>query len=266
MFQSQSPGIRGENLWSGLRSFYRRCKERRASLWGKLQLPLTFAVLGLILWGLFRPGPDAPLWEALPEEDGPDVVEESEHEVPGASAVTEEVRATGAPGDDLSGASSEATAAPQTEAALCRIYLTGGVRQPGVYALVRDALLVEAVEAAGGLSSDALADRVNLASVIQDQGHYHIPREGEDNVPELPGALPEAGGGQIAPAPLLVDLNRAGSEELQTLPGIGPGLAQRILDYREANGAFARCEELMEVPGIKEAKFDGLKDHLKPLG
>jgi competence protein ComEA len=143
------------------------------------------------------------------------------------------------------------------------VHVVGRVRHPGVVRLPVGARVQQAVTAAGGARRDADLARVNLARPLVDGEQVVVPRPGEPvggvaaagAVPVAPGGAPPgaspAGGG---PAPgQLVNLNTATLAELDTLPGVGPVLAQRILDWRAQNGRFTAVEELGEVSGIGDA-------------
>ncbi|HLV36889.1 MAG TPA: helix-hairpin-helix domain-containing protein [Spirillospora sp.] len=129
------------------------------------------------------------------------------------------------------------------------IYITGAVQQPQTtLSLPAGSRVQDAIDAAGGLLDDADLDRVNLAQVLRDGDQVHVPSQtGGDTVLATPGT-----GG-------LVFINRATSEELQTLPGVGPALAERIIAYREANGPFSSLDDLDNVSGIGPALLSGLE-------
>jgi competence protein ComEA len=109
------------------------------------------------------------------------------------------------------------------------------------------------MEAAGGPTEDADLERINLALPVSDGQQVHVPRQGEDNPPVQPPS------GQPAPG-AKVNINTAGIELLESLPGIGPALAQRIVDYRQSHGPFERIEDVTEVSGIGEAIFEAIQD------
>jgi competence protein ComEA len=127
----------------------------------------------------------------------------------------------------------------------------------------------DAVMAAGGARPDADLDAVNLAREVVDGERIYVPLPGE--VPPVPADGGRAGGTDAAGAaggsggaggaePGPVDLNRADAAALDTLPGIGPVLAQRIVAFREKNGPFADVESLVDVPGIGPAILDSVRD------
>lgn len=138
-----------------------------------------------------------------------------------------------------------ATSAP---ASTFEVHVAGWVVRPGVVTVSEGSIVADAVEAAGGMRIGARPDLINLAEPVQP---------GEQVV--LPG--PESGAGDVAVAgDSLVSLNRADASTLETLPGVGPVLAERIVAFREQNGPFQQVEDLLQVPGIGEAKLASLRD------
>jgi competence protein ComEA len=127
------------------------------------------------------------------------------------------------------------------------------VQQPDVYALAPDSIVKDAVMAAGGASDDADLDRINLALRVADGQHIYVPRTGEDALPVSPPS-----GRSVTPD--RININTADLAALESLPGIGPTLAQRILDYRQAHGPFARVKDIMEVSGIGPSTFEKIQD------
>ena len=152
------------------------------------------------------------------------------------------------------------SASAQTE---LKVYVTGAVRNPGVYTLRQDDRLQDAVDAAGGLTSEAASESVNLAMRVQDEGHYHIPRPGETPPPSASLATINAGGTAstaTSAANGLIDLNVASVDLLDTLPGIGPALATAIVTFREEHGPFESVEEITEVSRIAPATYEKIRD------
>ncbi|MFA9446560.1 ComEA family DNA-binding protein [Egicoccus sp. AB-alg6-2] len=140
------------------------------------------------------------------------------------------------------------------------VHVTGAVARPGVVTLDAGARVADAVAAAGGATDGALVEHLNLARLLQDGEHVHLPREGEDPPPVAaapPGAA-DAGAGGAASEP--IDLNRATAEQLTSLPGIGPAKAQAVIRHREEHGPFRAPGDLRQVPGIGEKTFQGLAD------
>lgn len=152
------------------------------------------------------------------------------------------------------------TPLPAPTLAPIRVHVAGAVRQPAVYELPPGSIVQHAVDAAGGPSPDADLNGINLALELCDQQQVHVPCQGEANPPpSVSGGAPGGGGSAGA----LVDINAATAAELETLPRIGPTMAQRIIAYREANGPFVALEDIQDVPGIGPATFEGLKDLIR---
>jgi competence protein ComEA len=131
--------------------------------------------------------------------------------------------------------------------------VTGAVRRPGVYRLVAGAGVQDAVRRAGPLAHADLSS-VNLAARVTDGEQVIVPRRGRG------GAV--VGAGPTASAPTVVSINSGTLEQLETLDGIGPSLAQRIIDFRTAHGGFRSLEELDQVPGIGPARLAALHGHV----
>jgi len=131
------------------------------------------------------------------------------------------------------------------------VYVTGAVVDPGVYRLLEGSRVEEALEAAGGPTAEADLNRVNLARMVHDEDQIYVPAIGEEN-PPLPSGSSSEGD--------LVNIDTASAAELETLPGIGPILAQGIIDHREAHGRFDAIEEIMEVRGIGEGVFEEIRE------
>jgi competence protein ComEA len=173
------------------------------------------------------------------------------------------------PGGGSTGPAVEITgSAPPTpgEGPVIFVHVLGAVAQPGLFEVAEDARVVDAVAAAGGLLPTADQTGVNLARLVSDGEQLYIPALGEV-VPGEAGGTPggsgagTGGAGSAGPGTTAtVNLNTATAADLDTLPRIGPAMAQRILDYREAEGRFASIEDLRNVTGIGEKTFAALKD------
>lgn len=149
------------------------------------------------------------------------------------------------------------TSLPTPTPAPIRVHVAGAVRQPAVYELPPGSIVQDAVNIAGGPAADADLDRVNLAVELRDQQQVYVPRQGETHLPPpVSGGGP--GGGGTAGG--LININTATTAELETLPHIGPVMAQRIVDCREANGPFETIEDIQNVPGIGPVTFEEIKD------
>ena len=117
--------------------------------------------------------------------------------------------------------------------------------------------MADAIEAAGGLTTDADDTRINLAAPVADGERIYVLARGEV-APAVVGAGSAAGAEPSATAP--VDLNTADATALETLPGVGPATASAILEHRGKVGLFTSVDQLLDVPGIGEAKLDALRD------
>ncbi|MBI5568263.1 MAG: helix-hairpin-helix domain-containing protein [Chloroflexi bacterium] len=139
--------------------------------------------------------------------------------------------------------------------ALINVYVSGAVNQPDVYALPVGSLVKDAVTKAGGATAEADLDHVNLALKLNDQMQVYVPRKGEAV------ATPKAPSGSATlSAP--ININTANVEELDLLPGIGPSIAQAIIDYRTQNGPFKTIDDINAVKGIGDALFAKIKDSI----
>ena len=164
-------------------------------------------------------------------------------------------------------------------AAHVKVHVMGAVRNPGVYQLPSTARVVDAVRAAGGAVNAADLERINLAQTLVDTEQIFVPtrqqrttritvapriRSNTSTVaPSIPGAtptttLPNENGSTTSNGK--VNINTATATQLDTLPGVGPSTAKAIISYRTKSGSFKKVSDLMNVPGIGQAKFDALRD------
>lgn len=134
------------------------------------------------------------------------------------------------------------------------VHVVGAVRAPGLYRLARGKRVADAVARAGGTTARADLALINLAAPVSDGQQVVVPARAP------PGA---AVGGAAAPGGP-VHLNSATVEQLDTLPGVGPVTAQKIVDYREQHGAFASVRELDAIPGIGPARLEQLSGLVAP--
>ncbi len=146
------------------------------------------------------------------------------------------------------------------------IHVIGAVHNPGVYTLGPDSRVVDALAAAGGLLPDGDGTQVNLAARLSDGDQLNIPTQRP--TPEVGAHFVEPGqptyGG--ASDQQRVDLNTATQAELETLPGIGPATAAKIIDYRNTKGPFRSPEDLQKVSGIGPATYQRLADLITVTG
>ena len=151
------------------------------------------------------------------------------------------------------------------------VHVAGAVRRPGLYRVAAGARAGSAVDAAGGVSRRADLRAINLAATVRDGQQVVVPARGERpsaavGVPPVAGAPPSGGGGAAAPdaAGAKLSLSSATVQQLDALDGIGPTLAQRILQWRDAHGGFKSVAQLREVEGIGEKRFEALRQAVEP--
>ena len=259
----------------------------RSTRWGlSPRVLLLVAVLALVavVWGVTQ-------FSAAPR------AEQVASPSASRSASAESVQAVGAQQSPATQSAAQATAQPSESAqggpsgeATVRVHVAGAVNNPGVYTLPAQGRAVDAIAAASGAAADADLDRVNLAGALSDGVQIYVPHRGETAAPaqiQPNGGTANAGQGNAAngaaqngasqggtqpqPARTLtpagsaqkgstpVNINTATAEELQTLPRIGPAMAQRIIAWREAHGGFRSVDELDAVPGIGPSMLENLR-------
>lgn len=251
----------------------------RSARWGlSPRVLLLVAVLALVavVWGVTQ-------FSAAPRAE--------QFASPSASA--ESVQAVGAQQSPGTQSTAQPSANPSESAqggasgeATVRVHVAGAVNNPGVYTLPAQGRAVDAIAAASGAAADADLDRVNLAGALSDGVQIYVPHRGETAAPaqiQPNGGTANAGQGNAAngaaqnnaaqpqPARTLtasgsaqkgstpVNINTATAEELQSLPRIGPAMAQRIIAWREAHGGFRSVDELDAVPGIGPSMLENLR-------
>ena len=148
------------------------------------------------------------------------------------------------------------------------VHVTGAVSRPGVVTLPPGSRVTDAIDAVGGASAEADTQQLNLARVLTDGEQIRVPRIGE----VLPEPAPQPGGDAASGARTTpgksggggasgtININTASASDLEKLPGIGPALAERIVEYRDSHGPFASVDALTDVPGIGKAKLEGLRE------
>ena len=255
----------------------------RSTRWGlSPRVLLLVAVLALVavVWGVTQ-------FSAAPRAE----------QLASPSATAESVQAVGAQQSPGTQSTAQPGANPSESAqggasgeATVRVHVAGAVNNPGVYTLPAQGRTVDAIAAASGAAADADLDRVNLAGTLSDGVQVYVPHRGETAAPaqiQPNGGTANAGQGNAAngaaqngasqggtqpqPARTLtpagsaqkgstpVNINTATAEELQSLPRIGPAMAQRIIAWREAHGGFRSVDELDAVPGIGPSMLENLR-------
>lgn len=144
------------------------------------------------------------------------------------------------------------------------IYVTGAVNKPGLVKVPEGARAADAINACGGLLPIADSEKINLAQNLKDGQQLRVPEKDPSTVKADKSKIDKSkadlskngGSGE------LVNINTADEKALDTLPGIGPAMAKRIIEYRETEGAFQAIEDIKKIRGIGDAKFEKLKDKI----
>ncbi len=142
------------------------------------------------------------------------------------------------------------------------VHVLGEVAHPGLYLLEQGARVADALAAAGGTTDDADLGAVNLARLLADGEQILVPRIGAAGETSPPAGSGNGNGNGNGTGGL-IDLNTADQTALETLPRIGPALAERIIQWRDENGRFASVDDLLAVPGIGEKLLAGLRDKVR---
>lgn len=142
------------------------------------------------------------------------------------------------------------------------VEINGQVVNPGVYAIEKDARLMDLISKAGGLTVQADKNRVNNVFILRDGDYFYIPAS-DENIPETARNAPgRSQTFEVAIFNYPLNLNTTSQEALETLPGIGPTKAQDIIAFREKEGLFNSLEELLNVPGIGPTTLESIREYL----
>lgn len=144
------------------------------------------------------------------------------------------------------------------------IHIAGQVANPGIVELKDGARIVEAIEAAGGVTSDANLEKINLAYVLEDGMKVYIPSIADDdeNNYVTTGSSGVSSNSSNATQTLKININTASVDDFSKIPGIGSSIASRIVEYRKENGKFSTVEDIKNVSGIGDAKFNNIKNYI----
>ena len=140
---------------------------------------------------------------------------------------------------------------------MLQVHLAGAVQRPGLSEVPAGYRVGDLLDAADGTHADADLAAVNLAERLRDGQQVYVPRQGEQS----PAGFAGSRGATGATSSALIDVNTATASQLEELPGIGPALAARIVDYRDEHGPFATLDALERVPGIGPSKLAQLRPH-----
>ena len=148
------------------------------------------------------------------------------------------------------------------------VHITGAVKNPGIVKLEEGSRIEDAINKAGGLNEDADITNVNLAYILEDGIKIKIPSSLDVTEVQNENILNSDSGENIveefedSDESSLLNINKATKQDLQNLPGIGVSLASKIIEYREENGKFANIEDIKNVNGIGESKYENIKEHI----
>ena len=146
------------------------------------------------------------------------------------------------------------------------VYVCGEVKESKVITLKENSRVSDAIDAVGGFTKDADLTNINLAYILEDGEKIYIPKKGEEVEDESSSSsstsqVPSSTSSSIK-SNLKININKETQTELETIPGIGPSTALKILDYREKNGNFSKIEDIKNVSGIGDAKYEKMKNYI----
>ena len=147
------------------------------------------------------------------------------------------------------------------------VYICGAVKESKVVTLPENSRISDAIEAAGGLKEEADITNINLAYILEDGDKVYIPQKGEELQSESSASstVQNSSYSNYSSTSIKnnkVNINKASQVELETIPGIGPSTALKIIDYRKQNGKFKSIEDIKNVSGIGDAKYEKMKDYI----
>ena len=262
---------------------YRVAMGAKAALWGGI----TLIALGLLIaaWQLFITGPEPSRAQTGAKTATTRAQSLGMAKSAAVAASAQASARSPAPGPGGGGAGLASSAGPASSGGATSggdtagsgqivVDVDGAVAHPGLYKLPADSRVQAALAAAGGLSPQADAHRINRAAKLHDGQKLYVLSQGESTPPlaassgqgcEGQACTSAEGGvaGSDAEGQGLVNINTANATQLTQLPGVGPAIAQKIIDYRTANGPFTSVDDLTKVPGIGAAKLAQIKSHAR---
>ena len=262
---------------------YRVAMGAKAALWGGI----TLIVLGLLIaaWQLFITSPEPNRAQTGAKAATTRAQSLGMAKSAAVAASAQASARSPAPGPGGGGAGLASSAGPASSGGATSggdtagsgqivVDVDGAVAHPGLYKLPPDSRVQAALAAAGGLSPQADAHRINRAAKLHDGQKLYVLSQGESTPPLAASsgqgcegqACTSAEGGVAGSDPEgqgLVNINTANATQLTQLPGVGPAIAQKIIDYRTANGPFTSVDDLTKVPGIGAAKLAQIKSHAR---
>lgn len=262
---------------------YRVAMGAKAALWGGI----TLITLGLLIaaWQLFIVGPESGQAQAGAKA-GTSHAQSLRTGVAAASAQASARSPASRSGGGVAGPASSGGATASASGGSAAggdgaagsgqivVDVDGAVAHPGLYKLPPGSRVQAALAAAGGLSPQADAHRINRAAKLHDGQKLYVLSQGESAPPQAASggqscegqsctSADGADAGSDTEGQGLVNINTANATQLTQLPGIGPAIAQKIIDYRTANGPFTSVDDLTKVPGIGAAKLAQIKSHAR---
>ena len=141
------------------------------------------------------------------------------------------------------------------------VYICGAVKESKVISLKEDSRIADAIEVVGGLTKDADLTNINLAYILEDGEKIYIPKKGEE-IENTSSVTSTSSNASTSSKSTKININKATQTELETIPGVGPSTALKIINYRTENGKFSTIEDIKNVSGIGDAKFESMKDYI----
>ena len=142
------------------------------------------------------------------------------------------------------------------------IHISGSVKNEKVISLPEGSRIQDAINAAGGLTDEADLTNINLAYILEDGEKIYIPKKGEQTDENVDNSNSSLSKNSNNSKQIKVNINKASQEELEKISGIGPSTALKIINYRKENGKFTSKEDIKNVPGIGDIKYENIKDYI----